>query len=142
MARAPFVLEDNLYCYVCGKGNPEGLHVVFDTTPDGDFATRVTFAAHHAGGTGAVHFGHLGMVLDEIAVNMLLDRGIPNVSAEMRMREMEPVWPGEEILFRGRLVRERGPLIEVEVEALRAADPPGRLVAAGRVTCLRVVSSE
>lgn len=133
MLPKPPIVEGDGECYVCGALHPRGLHMTFALSGGEELIARVTFGAHHAGGDGAVHIGFVTMVLDEMAVELLLHQGVANVSTEMRITRGAPLRPGEEIECRARRQREKGPLVEVIVEARRGHD----VIAHGTVLCIR-----
>jgi acyl-coenzyme A thioesterase PaaI-like protein len=104
-------------CYVCGKGNPEGLQLDFDVDDgSGDMRTRCTFSSTMQGFDGIVHGGFVSMLLDEVMAKACLERGIQAVTAKIEVRFSSPVMVGEEIEVRGRILEERGRRVKTQAE--------------------------
>ena len=94
-------------CFVCGESNPFGLKLRFET--DGRIIqTRFVPRAEHIGFKGVVHGGLIATVLDEV---MVWACAVPTrkfaYCAELTVRYLQPVVPGEEILVTGELVANR-----------------------------------
>ena len=114
-------------CFVCGPGNPIGLHLVFHLD---DEVCRAEFTPgqHHVGYGGVLHGGILYSALDDVMANVLYLRGLQAVTARCEIRYRgEPVKVGTKILLEGRLRRRKGPLAIIEGKALR--EPDGEVVA-------------
>lgn len=129
--RTPIALMQELphtrSCFVCGESNPLGLHLRFRS--DGRVVeTRFTPKSEHAGFKGVVHGGIIATVLDEIMVwaGAVQTRRF-GFCAEMNVRFLHPLSPGEEILVRAELVLNRRDRIYETKAAMTA--PSGRLVA-------------
>jgi uncharacterized protein (TIGR00369 family) len=111
-------------CFVCGVANPAGLALQFH-----DDGTRVTarfrFRADHVGFAETVHGGLISTVLDEVMVWVCGVRtGQFAYCAELTVRFMQPVRPGEDVLVTAELVRNRrGRLFEARAEL---SDSAGR----------------
>ncbi|MBI3980012.1 MAG: PaaI family thioesterase [Chloroflexi bacterium] len=125
-------------CFVCGHGNPFGLHVDFYSEPDG---VRAEFAGGpgHEGYPGCVHGGILFAILDETLSRCayLAGQWVRTGRMEVRYRAEAPL--GEPLHVRGRLVRWRGPLMEAEGE-IRRAD--GRMVVEARGSFMRLAEHQ
>ena len=130
--------EDDGRCYLCGKDNPEGLHLEFRL--DGrELETALTAEARHQGYKNVLHGGLLAMVLDEVMV-MLPYRlfGTINATAEFTVRLHRPVPVGARLTVRAFFA---GPAVagqrmfRMRAEA-RMAD--GELAASGTGACVRV----
>ena len=65
------ILQDDLMCFVCGKNNPCGLKLNFVLDKDRILKTEFTFAKIHQGFKDIVHGGLIGLILDEVMVNLL-----------------------------------------------------------------------
>jgi acyl-coenzyme A thioesterase PaaI-like protein len=98
--------RDNHGCFVCGKDNPDGLHLEFE--PEGTFGVRTSFVipARFQGFAGIAHGGILATILDECMVNALWLRGNTAVTARLEVRLRRPVRVGERVTFRAQVVRE------------------------------------
>jgi acyl-coenzyme A thioesterase PaaI-like protein len=94
-------LPNSERCFVCGNGNPCGLHVRFETDGETVWTTlRVTEA--HMGYRGIVHGGVLTALLDETmgwAPAVVMKRLVMAVELNLELRRSVPV--GEEITVRG-----------------------------------------
>ena len=94
-------------CFVCGRQNPIGLKLRFET--DGiRVQTRLAFGHDHIGFRNTVHGGLIATLLDEV---MVWACGVRTkrfaYCAEMTVRFTQPVRPGVEILAIGELVTNR-----------------------------------
>jgi acyl-coenzyme A thioesterase PaaI-like protein len=85
-----------------------------------------------------VHPGFVTLALDELAVEMLLHEGVPNVSTQVHVVHEDRVRPGEEIVLRARRGRTKANIVQVEVEALTYAPGTERVVARGTIACVHV----
>lgn len=94
-------------CFVCGESNPLGLKLRFHT--DGRVVTtRFTPLAEHIGFKGVVHGGLIATVLDEIMVwACAVQTKRFAFCAELNVRFVNPLAPGEEILVTSELVEDR-----------------------------------
>ena len=94
-------------CFVCGERNPLGLNLRFHT--EGRVVTtRFTPCAEHIGFKGVVHGGILATALDEIMVwacAVATQRFA--FCAELNVRFVQPLAPGEEVLLTSELVANR-----------------------------------
>jgi uncharacterized protein (TIGR00369 family) len=94
-------------CFVCGESNPFGLKLRFET--DGRIVqTRFVPRAEHTGFKGVVHGGILATVLDEI---MVWACAVPTrkfaYCAELTVRYLQPLAPGQEVIVTSELVVNR-----------------------------------
>lgn len=127
-------LMDDRHCFVCGENNLYGLKLKFDL--EGDvLKTRFKPDKRYQGYADIVHGGIIGLILDEMMVNLLWKLGMDVVTAEYTVRLKEPVFIDEELEFTSRKVDDKGRLITVEAQA-RKLD--GTLVAVARGKCMRV----
>jgi len=110
-------------CFVCGESNPFGLRLRFET--DGHLVqTRFVPRAEHIGFKGVVHGGLIATVLDEI---MVWACAVPTrrfaYCAELTVRFLKPLAPGEEVLVTSELVVNRKDrLYEAKAVACNAAN--------------------
>src|SRR5882672_11297965 len=103
-------------CFVCGESNPLGLKLRFHT--DGRVVTtRFTPHAEHIGFKGVVHGGLIATVLDEIMVwACAVQTKKFAFCAELNVRFVTPLKPGQEVLVTGELVADRKRLFEAKAE--------------------------
>jgi acyl-coenzyme A thioesterase PaaI-like protein len=94
-------------CFVCGKSNPLGLRLRFET--DGNrVSSRFEFQPEHSGFRNLVHGGLISTVLDEV---MVWACGVRTsrfaYCVELNVRFVRPVRPKEPILATGEFVLNR-----------------------------------
>jgi acyl-coenzyme A thioesterase PaaI-like protein len=127
--------QNNHRCFVCGKQNPDGLHLDFE--PEGGFGVRTTFVVpeRFQGFAGIAHGGILATILDECMVNTVWLRGITAVTARFEVRLRRPVGLGQRVTFRAEVLRESSKGFEV---TSRAELDDGTVVAEGHAMLVRV----
>ena len=106
-------------CFVCGKGNPNGLNVRFRL--DGDVCrAEFTPSEAHVGYDGVTHGGILFSLLDDVMANYVFLRGerCYTAKAEVRYRAARPV--GIPVELEGRQVRRKGRLVVLRGRVIRA----------------------
>jgi acyl-coenzyme A thioesterase PaaI-like protein len=94
-------------CFVCGESNPLGLNLRFET--DGrTVQTRFRPRPEHIGFKNVVHGGLVATVLDEI---MVWACAVPTrkfaFCAELNVRFLNPLPPGEEVVVTSELTANR-----------------------------------
>ena len=94
-------------CFVCGESNPLGLKLRFRT--DGRVVTtHFTPGAEHIGFKGVVHGGLIATVLDEIMVwACAVQTKRFAFCADLNVRFVSPLSPGEEVVVTSELVENR-----------------------------------
>ena len=130
----PSRFDDDHLCFACGKGNPDGLHLEFESVGD-DVRTSITFPAKFQGYQEIVHGGLVSTVLDETMVTLLNRMGYLALTAELSVRFREPVRVGERIDVTASLVEKRGKIFRVEAAATRT---DGTAVATAEARCFQV----
>jgi acyl-coenzyme A thioesterase PaaI-like protein len=128
-------------CFGCGALNPVGLRLQFYALPDGEgvwapFLPTEVFEGYG----GMIHGGIISTMLDEIMAWSLYDRQIWAVTATMSTRFRKPVEIGVPVRLLGRVVRDRGRILEVAGEVRREADDV--LLAEASATFMRVPESQ
>ena len=109
-------------CFVCGESNPLGLKLRFET--DGRIVqTRFRPRPEHIGFKNVVHGGLLAAVLDEIMVwACAVQTRQFAYCAELNVRFLNPLPPGEEVIVTGELTANRKDRIfEAKAAARNAA---------------------
>ena len=129
-------LDDDAYCFCCGRENPIGLKLEFEETSDGRMRTLWTPRKEHQGFKDIVHGGLVATVLDEVMVRLLYLRDIHAVTASMETKLLKPVRWGRGYRFEGWIVEDRRRAIITEAEAFDSET--GERAAWGRATCIRV----
>jgi acyl-coenzyme A thioesterase PaaI-like protein len=127
--------QNNHRCFVCGKYNPDGLHLDFE--PEGVSGVRTTCVIpdRFQGFAGIAHGGILAMILDECMVNTVWLRGITAVTARLEVRLRRSVALGERVSFRAEVLRESSKGFEV---TSRAELADGTVVAEGKALLVKV----
>ncbi len=108
-------------CFVCGESNPAGLNLRFET--DGKIVqARFVPRPEHVGFKATVHGGLMATILDEIMVwACAVQTNKFAFCAELNVRFLNPLRPGQEILVVGELVANRKRLFEAKAEVRDAA---------------------
>jgi len=111
------VLPHTHSCFVCGESNPLGLKLRFET--DGRIVrSRFIPRPEHIGFKRVVHGGIIATLLDEIMVWACAVRTKRFAfCAEMTVRYMNPLAPGEEVVAEAELTADRrGRIFEAKAE--------------------------
>ncbi len=127
-------LQDDQHCFACGSNNPAGLKLQFTLEDD---CLKTTFVPDkiYQGYTNVVHGGIIGLVLDEVMVNLLWKTGKPAVTAELKLNLKIPAKVGQSIQFIGKLVKETPRIIYTSAQA---RDNQGNLIAEATAKCARI----
>ncbi len=128
-------LEDDMYCFACGDKNERGLRLKFTIDKDNVMHTEFMTRKHHQGFKDIIHGGLIGLILDEIMVNLAWKLGKKVVSAEFNVRLKRMAKTGEKLLFSGWIDREDSRIIYTKAEA---RDEHGAVIATATAKCLRV----
>jgi uncharacterized protein (TIGR00369 family) len=128
-------LKDNNKCFVCGTENRYGLHLEFVIDKNNIMQTEFVPLEQHQGFKGIVHGGLIGLILDEIMVNLAWKLGKNAVSAELNIRLKRAAKVGEKLIFRGWIEKEDKKMICTKAEA---KDENGSIVATATAKCIRV----
>ena len=110
-------------CFVCGESNPYGLKLRFET--DGQVVrARFRPQREHIGFKGVVHGGLIATVLDEIMVwACAVNTRQFAFCAELNVRFLKPLSPGEEVSVIGELVINRkGKIFEAKSSLRNSED--------------------
>lgn len=113
-------LEDEANaCFVCGPGNPIGLHLRFRLEEE---VCRAEFTAdaRHCGYRNVTHGGIVFSLLDDVMANWLWLQGIQcfTARAEIRYRAQLPV--GVPVRLEGRCLQRKARLALMEGRVIRA----------------------
>ncbi|HYA26883.1 MAG TPA: PaaI family thioesterase [Thermodesulfovibrionales bacterium] len=122
------VLEDDQYCFVCGKQNPGGLNLGFsfrDNKVFTEFTLRKTFQGYK----DVVHGGIIAALLDEAMIKAALALGIYAVTAELTVRFRSPLFTDEKALVEAEVVKTGKRLIET---AAHIEGHSGHMIAEGK----------
>ncbi len=132
------VWEDNHRCFACGPKNPLGLHLTFAPWGEGGLQSECTPRPEFQGYQDIVHGGFIGLLLDEVMVNVPWQREKrPVVSAEVTFRLHQPARIGEPLIITAEPDGEpRKHLIPIKGEVRLKKD--GTLIASGWAKCVQV----
>ena len=129
-------LADDRMCFGCGDRNPRGLKLKFTLdSRHRRIRTRWVPSKEFQGYADIVHGGMIGLVLDELMVNLLWKLKLPAVTAEMTVRFFQPASVGVPLRCEAWVASEKGRLCGMEAIA---KTPQGRLIAQATAKCLRV----
>jgi acyl-coenzyme A thioesterase PaaI-like protein len=126
-------LEDDRWCFACGENNPFGLKLKFRIDRHGQMHTSFTFRKEHQGYTDIVHGGFLGLILDEIMLNLAWRLGIKAVTAGLDLRFKKVVRVGDAVDFKGWISEHRNRLLKAQAVA---RDAQGEVVATAEAKCI------
>lgn len=114
-------IESAPMCFACGADNPIGLKIDFHF--DGETCTaEFTPGPNHVGWADTVHGGIIYSALDDVTANVLYRQGRKAHTARCEVRYRRELGVGETIRLRGFIVKEKGRLVVLRGEAVRASD--------------------
>lgn len=125
-------------CFACGTENPAGLHLTFAPFGVEGLQSEYTPGKIYQGYQDVVHGGFIGLLLDEVMVNLPWRREKrPVVSAEITVRLHRPAPVGETLVITAVPDGEpRRNLIPVKGEVRLKKDQT--LIATGWAKCIRI----
>jgi uncharacterized protein (TIGR00369 family) len=96
------LLNDDGYCFACGKNNPHGLGMKVEYQDEGQAATcRLSLERRFQGWTGIAHGGVISTMMDEIMAHAVLKHVGQGVTADMQIRYKAPVPLDRELMVKG-----------------------------------------
>jgi acyl-coenzyme A thioesterase PaaI-like protein len=117
-------------CFVCGKGNPDGLQLDFEyDAKSHSVETIVNLPARFQGATGFAHGGIIATLLDEAMAKVNGKGGIRAVTIQLNVSYKKMVPLETDLVLKGKRARERGRKIYLR-SSLFSID--GVLLAEGR----------
>ena len=126
-------------CFGCGELNPCGLHLVFERA-DGGVRARFTPRPQDEGFFGVVHGGIVSTLLDEAMAWAAFAQGIWAVTGKLDVRFRRPVQVVVEVIVSGRVLANRGRVLDAAGTIHQAED--GGLLAEGTGLFVRVPESQ
>ncbi len=108
-------LIDDGMCFACGPRNDIGLRLEFEPRGDEMVSTFLPRDCHQ-GYQGMVHGGILSVLLDEVMAHVLKQQGKKALTATMQVHFKQIARVGERLQIKGRLLRERGRMLELKAE--------------------------
>jgi uncharacterized protein (TIGR00369 family) len=95
-------LNDDGYCFACGKDNPIGLKMEFCFTGD-EVIIKFTPREEHQGWKDVIHGGILVTLMDEAMARVIINSGLNVVTSSMETRFLRPAKPAEELIITGKI---------------------------------------
>lgn len=114
-------LEDDNYCFACGRENPCGLKLSFHYS-DGKLSLEFTPSKMHQGYKDITHGGIITTILDEAMIQAAIAEGIKAVTAEITMRFKNPLMAGEEAVVSAEITKKGSKLIEAHSNISKKKD--------------------
>ncbi len=140
-AAASMLGRGDHHCFGCGRLNPHGLHLVFaPLAAENGVAATFTPRTEHEGFFEVVHGGIITAVLDEAMGWAVFVRDIWAVTGKIAVTFRKPVAVGVPTRAIGRVVADRGRLLDVAAELRRGEDDA--LLADATATFVRVPASQ
>ena len=120
-------------CFVCGRKNPRGLHMIFYDNGDSEVVSNYSVSTYYQSYPGIVHGGIVAAMLDEAVgrVAMIGDHHHFMLSVRMEVKYRQPVPTETPLTILGRVVRLRGRLGKAVGEILL---PDGTVAAEAALT--------
>ena len=106
-------LVGDKYCFACGPQNPVGLHLKI-IEEEGRVYSIFSLPPKYQGYPDRIHGGIITTVLDEMLVWVCYPLGYEVITAEIKVRFKKPLIPEKEYKVTGKVIRERGKIIEAE----------------------------
>ncbi len=129
-------LEDDNYCFVCGKDNPIGLKLIFKIDRESrTIKTEFIPTKPYQGYKDIVHGGIISTILDEAMVKLAIGLGMNVVTVNMDIRFKRPLLVGEKVLVSAKLLSQVKRLIETEAQAIK---DDGTIIAEGNARLMRL----
>ncbi|MEK6691764.1 MAG: PaaI family thioesterase [Nitrospirota bacterium] len=129
-------LEDDNYCFVCGKDNPIGLKLIFKIDRESrTIKTEFIPSKLYQGYKDIVHGGIISTILDEAMVKLAIGLGMNVVTVDMDMRFKKPLLVGEKITVSATIHKEVKRIIETKAQVVK---DDGTIVAEGEARLMRV----
>ena len=139
-ARKEIELADDQMCFACGSKNERGLRLQFELDAGAKrLKTRWTPSKDLQGYQDIVHGGMIGLVLDEMMVNLLWTLKRPSVTASLKLQLKRPAKVSEPLNCEAWVKEETGRIYLMEAEARNSK---GEVVASASAKCLRIGERE
>ncbi len=125
----PIKLEDDKYCFACGKKNECGLKLSFNYS-NGKITAEFTPSKIYQGYKDITHGGIITTILDEAMIQAAIAEGINPMTAEINVRFKEPLMVNEKTAVEAEITKRGSRLIEAHARLLRQND--GTVIAEAR----------
>jgi len=117
----PLTLEDDRYCFACGRKNECGLKLSFNYS-DGKITSEFTPSKIYQGYKNITHGGIITTILDEAMIQAAIAEGINPVTAEIVVRFKKPLMVNEKTIVEAEIRDRDSRLIEAEARLTRLSD--------------------
>ena len=114
-------LEDDSYCFACGKKNECGLKLSFNYS-DGKITSEFTPLKIHQGYKDITHGGIITTVLDEAMIQAAIAEGIMSVTAEITIRLKKTLIVDEPAIVEAEVKKKGLRLIEAQARLFKKID--------------------
>lgn len=114
-------LEDDNYCFACGKENQCGLKLSFNYS-NGKLISEFTPSNIYQGYKGITHGGIITTVLDEAMIQAAIAEGLMPVTAEINVRFKMPLLANETAIAEAEITKKGSRLIEARSRLVKASD--------------------
>ena len=119
-------LNDDHFCFVCGRDNPGGLQLKFEYPAPGTCRATFTPPRKFQGWQGILHGGIVSTLLDEALAHAVGGPvrgggGSGAVTAEITVRFKKPVKIGQQVILEGKVVSDKGRVVEC-VSSIKDSD--------------------
>ncbi len=129
-------LGDDSMCFLCGEQNPFSPGLEFEYDGDtGQACAEFTPGEHFAGYKDVMHGGIVTALLDEAMAKAISNQGWQAVTAEIKVRFLEPVKLDRPVVVRGIIQERRRRVIEASA---RLEGRMGQELARGKARFLMV----
>ena len=129
-------LGDDNMCFLCGSDNPFSPELKFDYDEEtGQACAEFTPGEHFAGYENVMHGGIVTALLDEAMAKAISNQGWQAVTAEIKVRFLEPVKLDRPVVVRGIIQERRRRVIEASA---RLEGRMGQELARGKARFLMV----
>lgn len=108
------LILDN-YCFICGKENPKGLKLTFESE-GGRARCEFTLSSEYQGYKGIVHGGIISAIIDEACAYATLSLGFKATTARINIRFKRPAFVGEKLIVESIAKVLRSKLVEASAE--------------------------
>lgn len=105
-------------CFACGKDNPIGLKLEFMAISENLIETSFIPKPEHQSYDGILHGGLMATLLDEAMGKLLRLKEMNALTARFEMRYRKSAVIGERLWIKGRILSQRGRMIEMAAEAV------------------------
>ncbi len=114
-------LEDDGFCFACGKKNPYGLKLAFQRV-DSKVVTEFTPSTIHQGYKGIAHGGIISTLLDEAMIHAAVKEGYCPITAELNIRFKKPLMVGETAVVEAEVIKHNSKLLLTKAKLLKKID--------------------